>query len=284
MRALASLTMTSSSGLVGVCDECRNELPLYYADTTNLHYVCRACWVEMLDGARLPRPHHERMQQHALAVPASTALAVPGLDEANTAADLYKADHENVERSICAIPIDSAERAQWAANAAHMIKARLDACTTERDDYAKPLRALARRHSTKWNGAIHPLERTLKYLRDSIAAFTERSRVAAMQQLAQATSQAELTMAAAILAPKADGVVEVNRWKAEVTCTPEQTRAALADLSLRVPELAAILATAIPPAYLIVDQAALDKEAREKHEAFDVPGARAVRELAVAFR
>lgn len=276
--------MMSSSGLIAICDECRNERPLYYADTTNLHYVCRACWTEMTDGTRLPRPHHERMQQQALAVPASAVPAVFDEEQAKTAADLYKVDHENVERTICAIVIDSAERAQWAANAAHMIKQRLDACMTERDDYAKPLRALARRHSTKWNGAIHPLERTLKYLRDSIARYTEQSRIAAMHQLSQATSQAELTTAAAVLAPKAEGVVEVNRWKAEVTCTPEQTRAALADLSLRVPELAAILATAIPPAYLIVDQRALDEEARAKHEAFDVPGARAVRELGVQFR
>lgn len=285
-----------------ICDECGGPEPLYYRDTTNNRYACRTCWHDMVDGKRAPRPHMERMNALAKQEPADVQVIKFDDEHSQSLSQIYKEQHEQVEQMVLAFKVDSAAAAQQAAVWAKTITERMNTCVQERDDIAKPLRALATKHASRWNPAIKPLDRCLTYLRKAIADYTVSSRVAAAAALTHATSHTEVQQAAALIAPKAEGVVEVQRWSAEVTATPADTHAKLValrermrahcearyagDLELQAlfAEWHSVLANALPASFLTVDQSALNRLAVEQHEAFNVPGAKAVRGLGVQFR
>lgn len=173
----------------------------------------------------------------------------------------YASEHTKVETAVSAIAIDSPDRLQWAADAAKQIKQRLDACTVERDEIAKPLRAIAKAHADRWNAAIRPLERAIAILKNGMMVYQDAQRAAHAAAMVAATSQAEVQAAVAVLAPKPEGVSTRATWSAVVD---DESK--------------------LPREYWLIDTQRLNREAREQKEAFAVPGARAVKSETVVLR
>jgi hypothetical protein len=213
--------------------------------------------------------------------PADDAIIVPAYADVgkSTIAKKFQADHEAVEKHVCAFRIESAEDAEKAAAWAEDITKRRDMVAEELAP-ATDMRRAANKISAKWNPAIHPLDRALEHLRLEQGRFITESRAAVAVALPQATSTEEIVAAAALLSPPPATVQVRESWSAEVTMTPAQTVAAL--LALGDERVANILAASLPSAYLLVDQSRLNAEARSLHEAFAVPGARAVKAVTVA--
>lgn len=211
------------------------------------------------------------------------ALVLPSFDDAasRTLAQTYAEQHEQVAAVVLAAVVDSPETQARAVEWAHKIKERRELVGKELE-FATTLRRLANEFSKRWNPALQPLDRALEHLRSQLALYIERSRAAAAAALPQSQTQAEVAQAVAVIAPKAADTIERQEWSAEVVMTPEATRAAL--LALGDPRVAAILAMSLPPEYTPVDQSRLDREAKQLHEAFAVPGAKAVCGVGISFR
>lgn len=192
----------------------------------------------------------------------STAIVLPQYDDeqSRSLAEKYAAQHSAVEAFVLTLEVTSPQLAASAADMAHKIKLQRDTVARELE-FATTLRRLANQYSARWNPALQPLDRCLAHLRGQIAAYTERSRREAELALTQATSQAELQAAVAVVAPKVEGVIEREEWRAEVV-----------DVTL------------IPREYFVLDITRLHREAKQLKGAFDVPGVRAVRGVGVAIR
>lgn len=276
------------------CDECGEAKPLYYADTTNHHYACFECWTELVDGTRLPRPHTERSMSQT-----ENALART-FDFATAHTDATKAREGTTQmQSSFMVPITTPELAEWATSTAKNVRTYKQQLEAQRDSGVKPLLDVVETIRSWFRDPIAGCEAVYTHLTSGVASFLASERAKQAAALREATSQTEVAAAVTALAPKPVGASERTYWHAEVTTPPAVTMAAIAalrermrahcaaryesDEELRVmfAEWHTLLGSAIPGDYLGVDMTRLNREARERKEAFNVPGAKAVPETKV---
>lgn len=131
--------------------------------------------------------------------------------------------------------------------------------------FATDLRRMANSISKTWNPAVGPLDESYRYLmaeHDRILAEARAAQQKALEEAAALSkvdpeaARTEIARAVEATAPKVEGAHQRAYWSAEVV---DESK--------------------LPRWCWVIDYAALDREAREKKEAFDVPGAKAVREL-----
>lgn len=215
------------------------------------------------------------------ALATTTKITLPEFkdEDGGTLASMYAERHAAVEAKVLAFRVTDADTLAEAARMASVIKETRDMLARELEPATK-LRQAANDISARWNPAIKPLDRCMEHLRKEESAQIQRARAAVAPMLAQATSQAEVETAAALIAPAPAGIQVRESWSAEVTFTPAQMYAALA--AIDDPRVKAVLAVSLPAEYLLVDQSRLDREARANKEAFAVTGARAAKHVAVA--
>ena len=168
-------------------------------------------------------------------------------EAAETAATLALAAAEALDESVRSMAIASASAA---VQMAKQIKARRVAFEKQRDDYSKPLRALATKHSKCWNPSIKVYEALEKHLKN-VALELELIEQAQQQRALAAASTAEEVAAAS--EPVDSGLGKSTTWTWE-----------LVDYSL------------VPEEYKVLDKSLIDKEARALKDKLDIPGIRPV--------
>jgi hypothetical protein len=210
-------------------------------------------------------------------------IVIPKFDDEpnRTLAQKFAEQHEQVKAHVLAFRIETPEDAEKATAWALKIKETRELVAGELTT-ATELRRAANKMSERWNPAIRPLDDCLDYLRDEGNRYLHESRAAVAPALAQATSTEEIARATACIVAPPEGMIERSDWRAEITVSPEVTRAALE--ALNDERVAAILAVSIPCDYLSIDMNRADREAKKLHEAFAVPGLRAVDKGGVSFR
>ena len=184
----------------------------------------------------------------------TTAIALPDLGPAETVAAQAQTTAEQLEATMKAITVTTAEQAQWAIDAAHQLRQHQKALEAEKEFVAKPLRDLARKHSQRWKPAIDAVGRAIAHLKTQALGYQAYERARQAAALQAATSQAEVAQAVAVVAPSSKGLQERVAWTWEVE-----------DL------------TKVPREYFVLDTARLDREAREKKGELAVPGIKPVR-------
>jgi hypothetical protein len=180
----------------------------------------------------------------------STALAT----QAVTAA-------EALSTTMLSVEVDSAAKLEWAVAVGHQVREYKRSLEKERDDIAKPLRALATQHTKRWKPAIDMLQSIETHLKRQIVTFQTAERARQTAALAQAATPAEVVQAVEALAPTPRGVQERESWSYEIV-----------DVAL------------VPREYFVLDTARLEREAREQKAAFAVPGTKPVRKVTAVFR
>lgn len=179
----------------------------------------------------------------------TTEIAKYEPEEAETAASLALTSAEALDFSLRAIDMPSAAAA---VQAAKQVKARRLAFEKQRDEFSKPLRALAAKHSKCWNPSIKIYQELEKHLK-TVALELEAAEQAEQQRaLAAATTPEDVALAAA---PVDSGLGKSTTWVFEIVNEDE-----------------------IPEEYWlrILDRPRLEREAREQKAAFAVEGVRAV--------
>lgn len=178
-----------------------------------------------------------------------TTIAKYEPEQAESAATLALSAAEALDDTLRSMPMPSSAAA---VQLAKQVKARRQALKKERDDFAKPLRALATKHSKRWNPSIKVFQELERYLK-GVALELEAAEQAAQQlALAAATTAEQVALAAT---PVDSGLGKSTTWVYEIVNESE-----------------------IPEEYWmrILDRPRLEREAREQKDEFDVRGVRAV--------
>lgn len=180
----------------------------------------------------------------------TAALSLPPLpDDSGAAATAL----EKARQVAAFVQANTPASASAAMSEADHIRDLLKQAETERDTIAKPLRAIVNAHAKKWKPSIDLLEQCRRLRVKQAQDMQAAERAEQAKALQAATSPAEVEQAVAVLAPKVAGLVEVSHWSAEIV---DETK--------------------IPREYWLIDTQRLNREARERKEAFSVPGVRAV--------
>ena len=160
--------------------------------------------------------------------------------------------------SILAIEsIDGAEQEAWTVERGREIAAMRKAIDERQKRWLKPVREIEAMikgfDAVMFRGEMTPAAKLLELCSRHLGTLMDgaRKRAAAAQAalLPRATSPEEVTAALAVLQPKPQGWIEVERWTWEIT-----------DLSK------------IPAEYFVLDTARLDREAADLKAKMAVPG------------
>lgn len=185
----------------------------------------------------------------AIAVPPPAPLATP--QPASSVAELALRDLRTLADPILALPltaVDTAEQVQELVNIGHQFKAHQKLFKAERAK-ATNLRRLANEYDAPWKAGDELCESVQRHVKAIALAFSAAERERQAAALAAAASPAEVADAVAVLAPKPEGLTEVEWWGWEIE-DPSK----------------------IPAEYFVLDTARLDREAREQKGALKVPG------------
>jgi len=162
---------------------------------------------------------------------------------------------QSVAEQILAVPrIDGPEQQQWAADRGGEVSDLLKQAEARQSEDLAPIKKLAATVKGYTQPDIDALEKAKAHLKTLIREDRERCAAAQAELLAHATSASERIAAVAALGPKPAGYGEAETWGWEI-----------ADLA------------AIPPAYFVLDEARLTREAKQHKAALAVPGIRPVR-------
>lgn len=158
-------------------------------------------------------------------------------------------------------PIDSQERAEWAAQVIHELAEQRAGMVAERDSVAKVMRQLANKVSRWWKPPIDTCDQAIAGLKQGVKTYRDReaaaqtAALAAVVDMAPEEARAEVARAVVASAPVPAGLSERETWAAEIVDRSK-----------------------IPEDYWIFDQARADREVRAMKHNFSVPGLRAVRD------
>jgi len=143
----------------------------------------------------------------------------------------------------------------------HTAREHLRQFEAERDQIAKPLRAIAAKQSKRWKAPIQDMGWIVAGARAEIEARRELERAEQTAALTAATSAQEVAEAVTALAPRPDGLTEREEWVAEI-----------------------VVEQMIPREFWELQENKLHALARKMKDAFNVPGVRAVRRTKAVFR
>lgn len=179
----------------------------------------------------------------------TTNIAKYEPEQAESAATLALASAEALDATLRALPMPSSAAA---VQAAKQVKARRVAFEAERDDFAKPLRALATKHAKRWNPTINVLKELEKHLKGEALALEAAEQAKQLALLAAATTAEQVALAAA---PVDSGLGKRTTWGYEI------------EDEFKIPEEYWLR---------ILDRPRLEREAQQEKAALNIPGVRAV--------
>src|SRR5512138_783008 len=166
----------------------------------------------------------------------TTAIDKYEPDKAESAATLAHTSAQALDAALRSMPIPNAAAAVAAAK---QVKARRLAFERERDDFAKPLRALATKHSKRWNPVIKVLKDLEAHLKGEALALEQAARDEQIKALHAAQTADEIVAATSV--PVESGLGKRTDWTWEVVNADE-----------------------IPDEYWVLDKFRIDREARDE--------------------
>jgi hypothetical protein len=147
--------------------------------------------------------------------------------------------------------------AQWFADAGKRFATMRKDLTKDRDQFCKPLRAVAKRIADRYKPAIDGCQAVEDHVKEQIDAFQFREAAKAQAALAEATTPEEVTATVAAVVPATpQGTAQVETWGFRVVDTK-----------------------LIPADYWLLDEKRLAREAKAMKGGLKIPGIEPVREM-----
>ncbi len=168
---------------------------------------------------------------------------------------LLKGLRDSLIGAVKSVKVETVEDVQRLAAMGPGLKAYAKMVEADKDAYCKPLNTQSRAYAKPRNEILKSLEPVLAYIRDEPIRFQaeQEAKQKALLHHAAATGAGprEIEKAAALTVPKIEGHQTAEHWVAVVEDPAK-----------------------VPEQYKMILQAELDREARAKKEAFNVPGCR----------